>query len=582
MDWSTARPDWRERIVEGQSLLPDGMPLFPDKAADALTVFKSLQVKDLPRKADGTWPTLGESCEPFVFELVGAIFGAEDPATGRRLIREFMLLISKKNAKSTIAAGVMVTALIINWRHNAELLILAPTIEVANNSFAPAAGMVKADSSLDSAQGAGGVLKVIEHQRKIKHLVTGAELKVVAADSDTVSGNKASFVLVEELWLFGKKSKSEAMLREAVGGQVARPEGFVFYITTHSDEPPAGAFKSKLEHFRGVRDGEIDDPTSLPMLFEWPEEMIAAEAYLDPALFHVTNPMLGRSVDTAWLQSEFKKVHAGEGEALQVFLAKHLNVEIGLRLRRDRWAGADYWLDCVDDTLTLDTLLARCEVAVVGIDGGGSDDLFGLTVLGREAMTDDWLAWSHAWVHEEALSRRPKIASLLRDFQAEGSLTITKRHNQIRAEAAKLASRVRESGKMPDRWSISFDTFRELSDVTEAFVAEGFREADDDRKVIGHFMDAGSGKGLSAPITVVERRLSDGTLWHSGSELMSWCVSNASVKLMGSHYVMNKAEAGSAKIDPLIALIHAAKSLALGIDPANTISAYESRGLLVI
>lgn len=49
------------------------------------------------------------------------------------------------------------------------------------------------------------------------------------------------------------------MFLEAKGGLASRPDGFVIYLTTHSEEPPAGV-RDKLNYARGVRDGRIHDP----------------------------------------------------------------------------------------------------------------------------------------------------------------------------------------------------------------------------------------------------------------------------------------------------------------------------------
>ncbi|MDD1450041.1 hypothetical protein NHF48_002265 [Sphingomonas sp. H160509] len=74
------------------------------------------------------------------------------------------------------------------------------------------------------------------------------------------------------------------------GGQASRPEGYTLFLTTQSDQPPQGVFKSELKEYRGIRDGTVNAPTKLPVLYEFPPEMIAAEEHIDPTNFYITKP----------------------------------------------------------------------------------------------------------------------------------------------------------------------------------------------------------------------------------------------------------------------------------------------------
>ena len=538
-EWATSCPDWAGRLTSGRSIIPP--PIFPDQADQALNIFRQLKIVDAPGS-----PTFGESCAEWVFDLVRSIFGAYDADSGRRLITEWFILIPKKNSKSTIAAGIMMTAIILNWRQSAEFSVLAPTVEVANNAFAPARDMVQKDEELDV------LMHVQTHIKTITHRESGAALKVLAADQNTVGGKKSVGTLVDELHLFGKMPSAENMFREALGGLASRPEGFVIWLTTQSDEPPAGVFKQKLDYARDVRDGKIIDPAFVPIIFEHPPEMVASGDCLKLENMAMVNPNMGFSVDQAFLEREYKKAEMAGGDSFRGFMAKHANVEIGLNLRSDRWAGADFWAaQGVETGLTLDSLIERSEVIDVGIDGGGLDDLLGLAVLGRDRETRKWLAWTHAWAHPSVLERRKQEAARFHDFARDGDLTLVKNIGDDVADVAGIVSMIHESASMD---KVGVDPSG-IGAILDALVEAGVPE----EKIIG----ISQGWKMTGAIKTAERKLAEGVMVHGGQPMMNWCVGNAKVEPRGNAVIITKQAAGSAKIDPLMALFNAVTLMSL-------------------
>ncbi|AJG13789.1 hypothetical protein RK21_02281 [Pseudomonas plecoglossicida] len=538
MQWTTACPEWWRLLAAGESIIPE--PLFQDEAEASLEVFKGLKIVDAPGS-----PTIEASCAPWVLAFAGAVFGSYNSETGERLIREVMLCIPKKNSKSTIAAGIMLTALIRNWRLSAEFIILAPTKEIADNSFIPAKDMVNNDDELKA------LLHVQPHLRLITHRETGATLKVVAADSDVVGGKKAVGVLIDEAWLFGKNPKAADMIREATGGLLSRPEGFIIWLTTQSNEPPAGVFRSKLSYARGVRDGRIDDNRFLPIIYEFSQEMIKSGEARKPENFHLVNPNIGYSVDRPTLERLFMQAEI-DGEAeLRGFLAKHLNIEIGLALMSDAWVGAEFWEPQAAPWLSLDEILDRCEVIDVGGDGGGLDDLLGLAVLGREAGSRRWFHWAHAWAHPSVLERRKSEAPRLKDLEAVGDLTIVKRIGDDVEQFAAIVARINETGLLD---KVGLDPAG-IGSVLDALADAGVEED----KIVG----ISQGWKLTGAIKTTERKLAEGTLLHCGQPLMAWSCGNAKGVPSANAFLINKQASGTAKIDPLMATFNAVSLLSL-------------------
>lgn len=546
--WNTSCVDWEHRIVNGESLVTCPI-LYPREAEAAMKVFSALHLVDVAGS-----PTIGEVSRPWILDFASVIFGSYDAENGQRLINNYFLLVSKKNGKSSpIASGIMLTALLRNWRHSAEFIILAPTVEVANNSFGPAKDMVAADEKLSK------LLHVQPHFRTITHRLTKAVLKVIASDSESVSGKKATGVMIEELWLFGKRANADNMLIEATGGLASRPEGFVISISTHSDEQPAGVFASTLKEFRDIRDGKVVDPRSFGVIYEFPRYMLKDESYRNPKNWYITNPNLDASVSSKFLMERYDRAERKGQAAFRGFAAKHLNVEIGIALRSDGWAGAEYWDRGIDRSITFESILERSEVVTVGIDGGGLDDLLGIAIIGREKLTKRWLVWTHAFVSPEGEERRKINSTVYEQFIQDGDLTRVEQLPDDLTEIATIVQQVKDSGKLS---CVGVDAIG-IGGIVDALGDIGVTEEGDNLRSIRQ------GISLMGAIKTVERKLADHTLMHSGQRMMNWCVGNAKVIFTPTAMRLARDEAGAGKMDPLAALFDAAELMMSNPEPKS-------------
>jgi phage terminase large subunit-like protein len=385
----------------------------------------------------------------------------------------------------------------------------------------------------------------------------GSILAVKAADSKTVGGQKATCVLVDELWEFGKVAAADNILSEAVGSLVSRPEGFAIYLSTQSDQRPAGVFARKLAYHRKVRDGEIEDPASLPVIYEFPPKMVEDGSWKDPKNWWIPNPNLHRTVDHAWLVSKASQTEYEGPEAYRVWAAKHLNIQVDIALQSDGWAGAKFWARGEDRTITLKTLIERCEVCTMGADGGGLDDLLGVSVIGREKGTRNWLAWCHAFISPEGLERRKQNESAYRDFMADGDLTLVE--------------------KLPDDLELLVDIAEQLKDanllatvgvdrIGMPGIVDALAKIDvtvDNGKLVG----VAQGISLMGAYKAIERKLVDGTFKHHGGRMMAWCAGNAKIIPTPTATRIARDEAGYGKIDPLMALFDAADGMGRNPEP---------------
>ncbi|GAA4218589.1 phage terminase large subunit-like protein [Sagittula marina] len=532
-------PDWWEKLQRGETPMAE-VPVNKAKAKKALAFFNRLRLPDVPGN-----PRLAEACGDWFRDILVAFVASEDPETQQRLVWELLCMVPKKSSKTTYTAGLALTVLYMCDVPNGQMLLIGPSQNISARLFDQAQGMIRLDESLRQ------VFKVQDHLKTITRYKTGTAIEVKTFDTSIVTGEIPLVTIIDELHELGKKNGAQQVMQQIRGGGITMTGGQLLMITTQSDKEPAGIWKSEIMKARAIRDGLSGPrPIMLPVLYEFPEELQKKEEFWrDRENWPLVLPNLNLSISRERLEDDYQNNGRISPETEQIWVSQHLNIEIGLGLHSERWNGADHWTAAARPDLTLEEIIETSEVCVVGLDGGGLDDLLGVAVLGRHAETKVWQHWGKAWADRGVLELRKSIAPELLDLEAAGDLILVDNLDlEAHPEIVEICQKLREAEKLPEEDGIGMDP-EGVASIIDALIDEEF-EIEDIRAISQGYKLNGAIKG--APV-----KLKNGSLVHCDQPMMRWCVGNAKAETRGNAVIVTKAKAGSAKIDPLMAFFNA-------------------------
>jgi phage terminase large subunit-like protein len=271
--------------------------------------------------------------EPFVLlpphrKMVGNLMGWKRP-DGSRLYRRCYFSVARKNAKTQISAALGLDLLVLDDEASPEIYIAAKDRDQSGICFRAAADMVYAHPELRE------VLKVTEYQKAIYNPLNGGILRALSSEGRGKHGFNPSTVIIDEFHVWG--SAEQELYDALTTGSGARRQPLAIIITTAGVDEYSMC-GHEYEYACRVRDGVVEDPTYLPLIYEVPKDA----NWTDEANWALANPTLGEIVNIEYLREQFQKALQVPSEQTK-YRRLHLNQWTN---SKDIWIPLIQWDAC--------------------------------------------------------------------------------------------------------------------------------------------------------------------------------------------------------------------------------------------
>lgn len=347
-------------------------------------------IESLPH-VEGEWdpPTL--FLQPAQIFFLVNLFGFRNLEGGRRYT-EALLCIARKNAKSTLAAGILLSCLCLEREMGAQVLSAATTGSQARILWAIARRMVERTPDL------AGTFDLEPFANSIVRAETGSNFKPINSKASTQDGLNPSHTGLDEIHAH-KDHDLLNVLRSAAG---ARKNPLFLYTTTEGYETP-GPWPELRNFARQVLLGLYRADHFLACIFALDDDDDDEEDF-DESKWVKANPLL--PVNPVMLR-EMRKL-AIAARAMPGTRAEFRIKRLNRRAASGRsWVNLSKWRKCALP-VPLDEL--------VGVPCWGAFDLASTTDMTAWRLLwlkdGEFYTWGRYWVPEEAVKQRTERRSV--------------------------------------------------------------------------------------------------------------------------------------------------------------------------
>lgn len=483
-------------------------------------------IEDLCKQSKGA---VGKDLKLELFQkaIIQAVYGIVDKH-GKRKTQELLLIIGRKNGKSTLLSSLGLFGLLGDVEVSGpEIDCVSTKKDAAKIVFNSAKNMVKQSAALR---------KYISFRKSDMYCESNlGEYQPLASDSDTLDGLNPSVVILDECHAIKDRNLYDVMKQAMTAEDRDQP---LFLTITTSGFVREGIYDELYDYAEQC----LNDPSIDESFLSFIYELDSLEEWDQEDKWIKANPGLGKIKSITKLKANVEKAKRSP-KFKPTVLTKDFNLK---NIAATSWLS---WEE-LNNEAVFDPQLIYDSYAIAGCDLSSTRDLTCASLLIRRRNDDTIYLMQHYFLPSERVENLEATSSKeapYRTWEERGLLTLCEGSMVKYSDVTKWFIEMREKYKI-DIWRCGYD--RALANY---WVEEMKME-------FGDIMEAVPQGPITwtAPMNELGAMLADKRVNYNNNPIFKWCLTNTAVKKSGTNEAIQPIKIQAhRRIDGLVSFLNA-------------------------